>query len=124
MRYAVDRVQTTGTVFLGLTLGCCVCHDHKFDPITQKEFYRLFGYFGSLTEKPMDGNVLLPPPAIRVGPAAESGQIDRLQKDVDRRRVGDPDRTQTFPVPGAGQPMPASRLRHPERWRRRRSNTG
>ena len=54
VRYAVDRVQTTGTVFLGLTLGCCVCHDHKFDPITQKEFYRLFGYFGSLTEQPMD----------------------------------------------------------------------
>ena len=82
VRYAVDRVQTTGTVFLGLTLGCCVCHDHKFDPITQKEFYRLFGYFGSLTEKPMDGNVLLPPPAIRIGPAAESGKIERLQKDV------------------------------------------
>ena len=82
VRYAVDRVQTTGTVFLGLTLGCCVCHDHKFDPITQKEFYRLFGYFGSLTEKPLDRNVLLPPPAIRIGPAAESGQIERLQKDV------------------------------------------
>jgi hypothetical protein len=82
VRYAVDRVQTTGTVFLGLTLGCCVCHDHKFDPITQKDFYRLFGYFGSLTERPMDGNALLPPPAIRVGPAAESGKIERLQKDV------------------------------------------
>jgi len=82
VRYAVDRVQTTGTVFLGLTLGCCVCHDHKFDPISQKDFYRLFGYFGSLTEKPMDGNVLLPPPAIRTGPAAESGKIERLQKDV------------------------------------------
>jgi hypothetical protein len=83
VRYAVDRVQTTGTVFLGLTLGCCVCHDHKFDPITQKEFYRLFGYFGSLTERPMDGNALLPPPAIRTGPAAESGKIDRLRKDLE-----------------------------------------
>jgi hypothetical protein len=82
VRYAVDRVQTTGTVFLGLTLGCCVCHDHKFDPITQKEFYRLFGYFGSLTERPMDRNVLLPPPSIRVGPAAEEGTLERLKKDV------------------------------------------
>ncbi len=82
VRYAVDRVQTTGTVFLGLTLGCCVCHDHKFDPITQKDFYRFFGYFGSLKERPMDGNALLPPPAIRTGPAAESGKIDRLKGDV------------------------------------------
>jgi hypothetical protein len=82
VRYAVDRVQTTGTVFLGLTLGCCVCHDHKFDPITQKDFYRLFGYFGSLTERPMDGNALLPPPAIRIAADAESGNIERLKKDV------------------------------------------
>lgn len=82
VRYAVDRVQTTGTVFLGLTLGCCVCHDHKFDPVTQKEFYRMFGYFGSLTERAMDGNVLLPPPSIRVGSAAEAGKIDKLKKDI------------------------------------------
>ncbi len=82
VRYAVDRVQTTGTVFLGLTLGCCVCHDHKFDPITQKEFYRFFGYFGSLTEQPMDRNVLLPPPSIRVGPVGEEGKINRLKKDI------------------------------------------
>jgi hypothetical protein len=82
VRYAVDRVQTTGTVFLGLTLGCCVCHDHKFDPITQKEFYRFFGYFGSLTEQPMDRNVLLPPPSIRVGLAAEEGNVNRLKKDI------------------------------------------
>jgi uncharacterized protein DUF1553/uncharacterized protein DUF1549/cytochrome c len=82
VRYAVDRVQTTGTVFLGLTLGCCVCHDHKFDPITQKEFYRFFGYFGSLTEQPMDRNALLPPPSIRVGLAAEEGNVNRLKKDI------------------------------------------
>jgi Protein of unknown function (DUF1553)/Protein of unknown function (DUF1549)/Planctomycete cytochrome C len=80
VRYAVDRVQTTGTVFLGLTLGCCVCHDHKFDPITQKEFYRMFGYFGSLAERPMDGNALLPPPAIRVASTAEARNIERLKR--------------------------------------------
>lgn len=66
VRYAVDRVETTSTVWLGLTAGCAACHDHKFDPLTQKEFYQLFSYFFSLTEKAMDGNALLPPPSVRV----------------------------------------------------------
>src|SRR5579885_2624793 len=43
----VDRTNTTGTVFLGLTIGCCQCHDHKFDPITQREYYQLFAFFNS-----------------------------------------------------------------------------
>ena len=51
VRYAIDRVETTSTVWLGLTAGCAACHDHKFDPLTQKEFYQLFSYFYSLTEK-------------------------------------------------------------------------
>ena len=66
VRYAVDRVETTSTVWLGLTAGCAACHDHKFDPLSQKEFYELFSYFFSLTEKAMDGNALLPPPAVKV----------------------------------------------------------
>ncbi len=66
VRYAVDRVETTSTVWLGLTAGCAACHDHKFDPLTQKEFYQLFSYFFSLTEKAMDGNALLPPPSVKV----------------------------------------------------------
>lgn len=66
MRYAVDRVETTSTVWLGLTAGCAACHDHKFDPLTQKQFYEMYSYFYSLSEKAMDGNALLPPPAVRV----------------------------------------------------------
>jgi Protein of unknown function (DUF1553)./Protein of unknown function (DUF1549)./Planctomycete cytochrome C. len=46
----VDRVSTTGAAFLGLTLGCARCHDHKFDPISQKEFYQLFAYLNSVDE--------------------------------------------------------------------------
>lgn len=46
----IDRVETTGLTWMGLTLGCCRCHDHKFDPITQKEFYQLFAIFNSSDE--------------------------------------------------------------------------
>ncbi len=46
----VDRVNTTGTVFLGLTVGCCQCHDHKYDPLTQREYYRLFAFFNNIDE--------------------------------------------------------------------------
>ena len=48
--YVIDRVNTTSTVWLGLTLGCCQCHDHKYDPFTQKEYYQLFAYFNNLPE--------------------------------------------------------------------------
>jgi len=48
--YVADRVDTTATTWLGLTVGCARCHDHKFDPITQKDYYRFFAYFNSIDE--------------------------------------------------------------------------
>ena len=48
--YNVDRVDTFGTAFLGLTFECCRCHDHKFDPIAQKDFYSLFAFFQNIDE--------------------------------------------------------------------------
>jgi hypothetical protein len=50
VEYAVDRVETMSTVFLGLTLGCARCHNHKYDPFTQREFYQLFAYFNNVPE--------------------------------------------------------------------------
>jgi hypothetical protein len=50
VEYVVDRVETTSTVFLGLTLGCARCHNHKYDPFSQKEFYQFFAYFNNVPE--------------------------------------------------------------------------
>ncbi|MDF1862885.1 MAG: DUF1549 and DUF1553 domain-containing protein, partial [Verrucomicrobiales bacterium] len=66
VRYAVDRVATTGTVWMGLTAGCAQCHDHKFDPMTMKDFYSLFAFFNNTTQPGMDGNSKDSPPVIRV----------------------------------------------------------
>ena len=49
--YVVDRVDTTSTVWLGVTLGCARCHNHKYDPFTQKEFYQMFAYFNRVPER-------------------------------------------------------------------------
>ncbi|WP_052573588.1 PSD1 and planctomycete cytochrome C domain-containing protein [Haloferula sp. BvORR071] len=54
--YAADRVQTVGTAFMGLTMNCCRCHDHKFDPLKQDDFYSLKAYFNSTTEKHVENN--------------------------------------------------------------------
>ena len=51
VEYVADRAETTSTVWLGLTVGCARCHDHKYDPITQKEYYQLFAYFNNVPEK-------------------------------------------------------------------------
>ena len=64
--YAKDRADTTGAVFLGLTVGCATCHDHKFDPITQKDFYRMTAFFRNTTQYVMDGNVSDTPPILIV----------------------------------------------------------
>lgn len=71
--YVHDRVATTATAFLGLTMECARCHDHKYDPISQKEYYQFYAFFNQVEELGMSGddgnagpNLLLPSPATEV----------------------------------------------------------
>ncbi len=91
--YARDRTETTAQVFLGLTAGCAVCHDHKYDPLSQKEFYQLAAFFNNTTQKAMDGNVKDTPPTIVVAKPEERarwealpGETTAAEKKVEQRR--------------------------------------
>ncbi|MGK0483741.1 MAG: hypothetical protein ACJAQ3_003726, partial [Planctomycetota bacterium] len=76
--YARDRTETFGQVWLGLSVGCAVCHDHKYDPTTQKEFYELSSFFDNTTVPVRDGNAQNPGPILRVTPMGERDRRDRL----------------------------------------------
>jgi mono/diheme cytochrome c family protein len=76
VEYVVDRVDTTATVWLGLTLACARCHDHKFDPFTQREFYQVFAFFNNVPEKGRAIKVGNSPPMIK---APTRQQQERLQ---------------------------------------------
>jgi len=78
--YARDRVETTSTVWLGLTTGCASCHDHKFDPVTAKEFYQLAAFFKNTTQSVMDGNIPDSPPVIVVPRPEDRERWFALQK--------------------------------------------
>jgi mono/diheme cytochrome c family protein len=79
-----DRVETFGVTFLGLTTGCAACHDHKFDPFTQRDFYRLAAYLNNTAEKPWDSNIADPAPVLRL-PKDE----DRITAEVVLTRRAD-----------------------------------
>jgi len=82
-RYAIDRVSTTGSVWLGLTIGCTQCHDHKFDPLSQKEFYQMLAFFNNTTQPGMDGNSVESPPSIKVYPSEDlKKEVDSLVKQI------------------------------------------
>ena len=85
--YAKDRADTTGTVFLSLTVGCATCHDHKFDPITQRDFYALTAYFRNTTQYVMDGNISDTPPFIIVPSDEDRDRFDTLRKTLRETRL-------------------------------------
>ncbi|MBL8848494.1 MAG: PSD1 domain-containing protein [Planctomycetaceae bacterium] len=88
--YIVDRVSTLGAVWLGLTVGCAQCHDHKYDPISQREFYGLYAFFHNVPEKGLDGIKGNAAPFLKLPTAEQSAELDRLRAlvaDLDSRLV-------------------------------------
>jgi hypothetical protein len=91
VEYVADRVETTATVWLGVTLGCARCHDHKFDPLSQRDFYRFFAYFNNVPERGKAvkfGNsppyILSPTPAQQEGLAELDRQLSMAIAEVKR----------------------------------------
>jgi hypothetical protein len=94
--YLIDRVNTTTRVWLGLTVACAQCHDHKYDPITQKDYYRLFAYFNNVPENGLDGAkgnaiplLLLPDPdsekklaGLKRDVGASEDQVKKLEAEL------------------------------------------
>ena len=91
VRYAVDRTETTGVLFMGLTMGCAACHDHKFDPISQKEFYQMYWFFNNNSEKAMDGNALLTPPILKLPSEEQKRQMKEFEERIAalKKEIGD-----------------------------------
>ncbi len=83
----VDRVETTAAAFLGLTLGCCRCHDHKYDPISQQEFYQFFAFFNNIDElgvyNETRGNV---GPVIKLPTVEQQTALDQLDEKMARTK--------------------------------------
>ena len=84
VRNVVDRVVTTGTVFLGMTFECSRCHDHKYDPFTMRDFYSLFAFFNSLDGNAMDGNKARHEPTIQLPSSDQAAEQNRLTGEIAR----------------------------------------
>jgi hypothetical protein len=91
--YVIDRVETTANVFMGMTMGCARCHDHKYDPISQKDFYRFFAFFNTVDEKGLDGRRGNAEPRMFVASHGQISEIERMDAEIKakRNRLGEKD---------------------------------
>ena len=78
VEYVVDRANTTATTFLGVTMGCARCHDHKYDPIRQKDFYSFYAFFNTIPEKGLDGKDGNAEPVLQLVPNGIRPELDSI----------------------------------------------
>ena len=83
--YVIDRLEATSNVWMGTTMGCARCHDHKYDPIKQKEFYRFFAIFNNIAEKGLDGKRGNAEPMIQLPTAGQSARLAQAKLFLDAR---------------------------------------
>ncbi len=88
VEYVIDRVEATSTTWMGLTMGCARCHSHKFDPITQKEFYQFFGFFNTVPEKGLDGQTGNAEPVLPLPTPDQQAKLDDLTNAIRTREAG------------------------------------
>ncbi|MFT7170219.1 MAG: mono/diheme cytochrome c family protein [Paracoccaceae bacterium] len=79
--YAKDRADTTATVWLGLTLSCAQCHDHKFDPLSQRDYYGMYAFFNSIDEEATDRNIDNPRPFVRAMSQTAAVELEALKAE-------------------------------------------
>ncbi len=92
--YTRDRTETTAQVWLGTTAGCATCHDHKFDPLSQREFYELAAFFNNTTQNPMDGNIKDTPPTVPIPKLEDRTRWAELQAAIPAAKQAIEDRKQ------------------------------
>ncbi len=80
--YIIDRVNTTGTVFLGLTVACTQCHDHKYDPISQRDYYQFYAFFNNVPEQGLDGRKGNASPMIKVASLAQEQELAAIAAEI------------------------------------------
>ncbi len=87
VQYVADRAETTGTVWLGLTVGCARCHDHKFDPIKQKDYYSLFAYFNNTPDLGFAYNFGNDQPYMHAPLPEQQAKLDEMEKRIAAARL-------------------------------------
>lgn len=80
--YTRDRTETTSWVWLGLTMNCATCHDHKFDPLPQREFYEMAAFFNNTTQAVMDGNIKDTPPVLVMPRREDRSRWDAIGPEI------------------------------------------
>jgi hypothetical protein len=85
--YLVDRVNTTSTVWLGLTVACSQCHDHKFDPLTQREYYQFYAFFHNVPENGLDGSRGNAAPMIKAPTREQTRELADIQTQLANLRT-------------------------------------